>query len=80
MYTSQVPVEGKSSVCAISMKYMKMITIIIIISLGKILLSYIYGKHTTYTHTHTHTREHAHTNPPPSPSGCRCSMGQCAQL
>ena len=39
--TSQVPVKGKSSVCAISMKYRKMILIIIIISLGQILLSYI---------------------------------------
>ena len=44
MFTSRVPVEGKSSVCVISMKYRIIILIIIIISLGKILLSYIARK------------------------------------
>ena len=42
LYTSRVPVEGKSSVCLICiMKYGIIILIIIIISLGEILLSYI---------------------------------------
>ena len=40
-YISRVPVEGKSSVCLICMKYRIIILIIIIISLGQILLSYI---------------------------------------
>ena len=39
--TSRVPVEGKSSVCLICMKYRIIILIIIIISLDKILSSYI---------------------------------------
>ena len=38
MTTSRVPDEGKSSVCAISLKYRKMILIIMIISLGQIVL------------------------------------------
>ncbi len=59
IWTSRVPVEGKSSVCVICMKYRIMILIIIIISLGQILLSYI-------AHTLTHTHRHR--------SGCRCSM------
>ena len=63
--TSRVPVEWKSSVCAISMKYRKMILIIIIISLGQILLSYIAN---TFSHAHTraHARAHALTHPPPT--------------
>ena len=52
IYASLVPVEGKSSVCAISVKHRKMVLIIVIISLGKI-LSYI--ANTSRTHTHTHT-------------------------
>ena len=56
--TSRVPVEGKSSVCA------KMILIIIIISLGKILLSYILQTH--HACMHAHTRAHEHLHPPPS--------------
>ena len=47
--TSRVPVEGKSSVCVICIKYRIIILIIIIISLGQILLSYI--SNTSYTHT-----------------------------
>ena len=44
IYTSRVPVGGKSSVCLICMKYR-----IIILRLGEILLSYI--AHTSRTHT-----------------------------
>ena len=59
-HTSRVPVEGKSSVCAISMKYRKIILIVIIIRLGQILLSYIVN--TSRTHAHTHTRIHSRTH------------------
>ena len=65
---SRVPVEGKSSVCLICMKYRIIILIIITISMGKILLSYIentprtHARARTYTHTHTHT--HTHTAEP----------------
>ena len=68
--TSRVPVEGKASVCLICMKYRIIILIIIIISLGQILLSYI--ANTSRTHasmharmhmrTHTRTRTHTHTH------------------
>ena len=60
MNTSQVLVEGKSSVCLICMKYRIIILIIIIISLGQILLSYI--ANTSRTHARTHARSHARTN------------------
>ena len=75
--TSRVPVEWKSSVCAISMKYRKMILIFIIISLGQILLSYITNTLRTHTHAHplVHTHSHIHRH---CRSGCRCSMGRCA--
>ena len=49
------------------MKYRKIILIIIMISLGQILLSYIENTSRTHartharTHTHAHTRAHAHT-------------------
>ena len=52
----------KSSVCAISMQYRKMILIIIIISLGKILLSYIANTSRTHARTHAHTHARAHTH------------------
>ena len=55
LYTSRVPVEGKSSLCLICMKYMIIILIIIIISLDEILLLYTYCKHITHAHTLTHT-------------------------
>ena len=67
--TRPVPVEGKSSVCLICMKYRIIMLIIIIISMGKISLSYIANTSRTHarmharTHTHAHTREHAHPNP-----------------
>ena len=57
--TSRVPVEGKSSVCVIYMKYR------IIISLGQILVSYI--ANTSRMHARIHTRAHAHTHQSPSP-------------
>ena len=63
--TSRVPVEGKSSVCLICIKYRIIILIIIIISLCEILLSYFAN---TYARTYTHT--------PPWRSGYRCSMGR----
>ena len=56
--TRRVPVEGKSSVCLICMKYRIIILIIIIISLGQILLSYI--ANTSRTHAPCQrTRAHA---------------------
>ena len=70
-HTRRVPVEGKSSVCLMCMKYRIIILIIIIISLGQILLSYI--ANTSRTHacqrtrahacasTHTHRRHHRRT-------------------
>ena len=70
LLTRRVPVEGKSSVCLICMKYRIIILIIIIISLGQILLSYIANTSRTHAHTcmrtHAHTRmgEHTHTPPP----------------
>ena len=59
MSTSRVPVEGRSSVCLICMKY-RIIFLIIIISLGQLLLSYI--ANTSRTHERTHTRERVHTH------------------
>ena len=53
---SRVPVEGKSSVCLICMKYRIIILIIIIISLGQILLSYI--ANTSLTHAYACERAH----------------------
>ena len=47
-YTSRVPVEGKSSVCVICMKYKIIVLIIIIISVGQIILSYM-GPFKCYT-------------------------------
>ena len=74
--TSRVPVEGKLSVCLICMKYRIISFIIIIISLGQMLISYI--ANTSRTHAPTHPRTHAHTHrcartcanactPPPHP-------------
>ena len=54
-----LPVEGKSSVCAISMIYRNMILIIFMISLGQLLLLYI--ANTSRTHAQTHACMHAHT-------------------
>ena len=82
---SRVPDEGKSSVCAISVKYRKMILIIIIISLEKI-FSYIANTSRTHARTHacTHACTHILTHMQTSihhhrHSGCRCSMDRCAQ-
>ena len=58
--TSRVPVEGKSSVYLICMKYRIIIKIIIIISLGQILLSYI--ANTLRTHARMHMRARAYTH------------------
>ena len=72
--TSREPVEGKSSVCLISMKSRIIILIIIIISQGQILVSYIAntlrahvrtraGTHVrTRACTHARTPIHAHTH------------------
>ena len=57
--TSRVPVEGKSSVCLICMKYRIIFLINIIISLGQILLSCI--ANTSSMRVRTHTRAHAPT-------------------
>ena len=82
--TSWVPVEGKSSVCLICMKYRIIILLIIIISLGEIII--VYCKHimqartlerahaSTHARARMHTRAHrrartrVHTHTPPSPS------------
>ena len=63
-----IPVEGKSSVCLIGMKY----RIIMLIKYyhyqpGSNSIV-VYCKHIMHAHTHTHT--------PPWRSGHRCSMGQ----
>ena len=52
--TSRVPIKGKLSVCVICMKYGIFILIIIIISPGQILLSYI--PNTSHTRSHVQTR------------------------
>ena len=66
--TSRVPVEGKSSVCLICMKYRIIFLIIIIISLGQILLSYIANTSCTHARTDAHmcacTRARTHANAP----------------
>ena len=54
--TSRVPVEGKSSVCVICMKYRIIFLIIIIIGLGQIILSYM--ANTSCTHARMHTCTH----------------------
>ena len=64
--TSWVPAEGRSSVCLICMKYRIIFLIIIIISLGQILLSYIANTSRTHERTHAHTPRartppHTHT-------------------
>ena len=56
--TSRVPVEGKSSVCVICMKYRIIVLIIIIISLGQIILSYMANTSRTHVRMHTHTCVH----------------------
>ena len=58
--TSRVPDEGKSSVCLICMKYRIIIVIVIIISMGQTLLSYI--ANTSHTHARMHPRVHALTH------------------
>ena len=77
-YTSRVPVEGKSSVCVICMKYRIIILITIIISLGQIILSYMAYTSSTHSRMHAHTHRLANT---PAHSlrraGCLCSMGRC---
>ena len=57
-----IPVEGKSSVCLICMKYRIIILIIFFISLGQILLSYIANTSRTHAHAcaHVHARAHKH--------------------
>ena len=74
--TRRAPVEGKSSVCRICMKFIILILIIIIISLGQILLPYIantsrthgcpctraHACASTHTRAHTHARTHALTH------------------
>ena len=79
--TSRVPVEGKSSVCLICMKYRIIFLIIIIISLGQILLSNIAHHARTHGHTcvHTPARTRAHTPPHTPPAPYRYSMGLCQQ-
>ena len=52
------PLWGGSSVCLICMKYRRIILIIIIISPGQILLSYIANTSRTHACTHAHARTH----------------------
>ena len=63
--TRRVPIYEKSSVCLICMKYRIIILIMIILSLGKISLSYI--ANTSRTHARTHARAHSRTQTPPPP-------------
>ena len=71
-----IPVEGKSSVCLICMKYRRIFLIIIIISLGQIFLSYIAKTSSTHARTHTYTcaRTRAHTHCRRRHTGYRYSM------
>ena len=64
--TNRVLVEGKSSVCVICMKYRILFVIIIIISLGQTIISYMTNTSRAHAgmHTHTHTNTHAHMNTP----------------
>ena len=62
MDTSWVPVEGKSSVRLICMKYRIIILIIIIISLGEILLLYIANISCTHSRTLACAYMHAGTH------------------
>ena len=55
-----LPGERKSSVCLICMKYRILFLIIIIISVGQILLSYI--ANTSRMHARTHARTYASTH------------------
>ena len=84
--TSRVTVDGKSSVCVICMKYRIILLIIIIISLGQTILSYMANTSRTHACTHAHTHMHPHTRTdsractgPPTHRrhhpGCRCYMG-----
>ena len=59
-----LPGERKSSVCLICMKYRILFLIIIIISLGQILLSYIANTSRMHARTHgrTYSRKHAPTH------------------
>ena len=59
--TSWVLIEGKSSVCVICMKYWIIILNIIIISLGRISLSYIANTPRTHARTHSRIRTHQST-------------------
>ena len=66
-YTRRVPVEGKSSMCLLCMKY-RIIIVIIIISLGQIFYRILQTHHAcTHARVHTRTRAHAcartHTRP-----------------
>ena len=60
--TSRVPVEGKSSVCLICLKYRIIILIINIISLGQILLSYIANTSRPHARVRMHMHAHTHTS------------------
>ena len=72
-----IPAEGKSSVCQICMKYMIIILIIIIISLGKIESSYIANSSRTHACTDVRTRTLAHTHTPAHDR--HFSLFRCAQ-
>ena len=63
------PLRRIISVCVISMKYRIIILVIIVISLGQIILSYI--ANTSRMQKHTHTPTHRHRR-----SGFRCSISQ----
>ena len=64
--TSRIPVEGKALVCLICVRYRIIILVIIIISLGQILLSYIENTSRTHArtraHAHIHARKHIYTH------------------
>ena len=64
IYTRREHVERKSSVCLIlmCMKYRIIVLIIIIISLGKVLLSHIANTSRTRAHARAHTNARTHTH------------------
>ena len=87
LITSPVPVEGKSSVCVICMKYRIIFYYHQPVRLCQIVLSYIANTSRTHartgarTHTRVHVRAHAPARTPAHPHththDCRCIAIRC---
>ena len=71
---ARIPVQGKSSVCLICMKYRIICVIIIMSSLGQILLSYMANTSRTHAHACARTRAHRYTHCRRLRAGFRCSV------